>query len=297
MPARIVAVVPVFGAPDDLQETIASLSAQVDAIVVVDDGSHTVERLVFGNDVEVISLDENVGIAAALNSAIGRAKMRGAEFVITLDQDSRLADGHVRRLLALIEEARTRGHKIAAAVPGVVGGARVLRGPDGEPFDPIQSGQLIPVEVFDSLGEFNPELFIDAVDSEFTIRARLAGYRFLVDEHLEMEHALGEALPLSVFGRPLVLLGKPRHVLYHAPWRTYYMVRNSIWLSRRYGSQDRTWMRRRNRKMAEMVVGGSVLAPDRIAQFSAVFTGWRDGRRGVLGRISLRNRERFGRRV
>lgn len=297
MTARIVAVVPVFGAPDDLQETVASLIDQVDAVVLVDDGSHTAENLAFDGDVEVISLAENVGIASALNVAVDRARERGAEYIVTLDQDSRLAERHVRRLIALIEQASARGESVAAAVPGVVGGAPVLRGSDGEPFDPIQSGQVIPVAVFDALGGFNTELFIDAVDSEFTVRARLAGYRFLVDEQLEMAHALGEALPLQLFGRPLVLGGKQRHVLYHSPWRTYYMVRNSVWLSRRYGTEDRAWIRRRNRKMAEMVFGGSMLAPDRFTQLSAVRAGWRDGRRGVLGRISDAQGSRFRRRV
>ncbi|MFJ2550463.1 glycosyltransferase [Microbacterium sp. NPDC087591] len=297
MTARIVAVVPVFGAPDDLQETVASLVEQVDAVVLVDDGSHTAQHLTFEGDVEVISLAENGGIASALNVAVDRARERGAEYVVTLDQDSRLADGHVRRLLALIEQATAHGVRVAAGVPGVVGGAPVLRGSDGEPFDPIQSGQVIPLAVFDELGGFNTDLFIDAVDSEFRVRARLAGYRFVVDEHLEMAHALGEAVPLQLFGRPLILGGKQRHVLYHSPWRTYYMVRNSVWLSRRYGAEDRAWMRRRNRKLAEMVVGGSLLAPDRLTQLSAVRAGWRDGRRGVLGRISDAQRSRFGRRV
>jgi len=297
MTTKIVAVVPVFGAPDDLAETVAALGTQVDEVILVDDGSHTAATIVYGPRVEVISLESNSGIATALNVAIERAGERGASHVITLDQDSRLADGHVRRLLGLLDSADPDGAPIAAAVPGIVGGAAVLLGADGEPFDPIQSGQLIPIGVFDALGGFEAELFIDAVDSEFTIRARQAGYRFVVDETLEMAHALGEAVPLSFLGRPLVVFGKPRHVLYHSPWRTYYMVRNSVWLSRRYGRGDRAWMRRRNRKMTEMIIGGSLLAPDRITQIQAVRAGWRDGRRGILGPISDDLRRRFRRRV
>lgn len=297
MTTKIVAVVPVFGAPESLPATVAALESQVDAVVLVDDGSHTAAQLTFGPNVDVISLESNAGIATALNVAVNHARKSGATHVITLDQDSHLAEGHVQRLLALLQNAVAAGARVAAAVPGIVGGAPVLVGADGEPFDPIQSGQLLPIEVFDAVGGFNVELFIDSVDSEFTLRARQAGYRFLVDASLEMQHALGEAMPLSILGRPLVLLGKQRHVLYHSPWRTYYMVRNSVWLSRNYGRADRAWMRRRNRKMVELVVGGTLLAPDRLVQFSAVRAGWKDGKRGSLGPISDALRKRFRRRV
>lgn len=297
MPHRIVAVIPVFRAPEDLPNTIESILRQVDAVVVVDDGSKSVEGVSFPERTEVISADENCGIATALNVAIGRARELGATHILTLDQDSNLADGHVERLLRRLDAAASQGIDVAAAVPGTVGGAPVLRETGGGPFDPIQSGQLLPISTFDAIGEFNTELFIDAVDSEFTVRARDAGYQFVVDEDLSMEHALGEAVPLSVFGRPLILLGKQRHVLYHAPWRTYYMVRNSVWLSRRYGAAHRGWMRQRNRKMAEMVLWGSVLAPDRFAQLRAVRAGWRDGRRAALGRIPSDVLARLGRRT
>ncbi|MFJ6427365.1 glycosyltransferase [Microbacterium maritypicum] len=297
MPHRIVAVIPVFRAPENLPRTIESILRQVDSVVVVDDGSRSVETVTFPDRTEVISAEENRGIATALNTAIGRARELGATHILTLDQDSALADGHVERLLTRIEAAESQGVNVAAAVPGVVGGAPVLGDPSGGPFDPIQSGQLLPVGAFEAIGEFRADLFIDAVDSEFTVRAREAGFQFLVDEELTMEHALGEAVPLAVFGRPLVILGKQRHVLYHAPWRTYYMVRNSVWLSRQYGAGHRGWMRRRNRKMAEMVLWGSVLAPDRIAQLRAVRAGWRDGRRGTLGRIRPDVLRRLGRQA
>lgn len=191
MPHRIVAVIPVFRAPESLPSTIESILRQVDSVVVVDDGSRSVDTITFPERTEVISAGENRGIATALNTAISRARELGATHILTLDQDSALADGHVERLLSRIDAAEAQGVNVAAAVPGVVGGAPVLNDPTGGPFDPIQSGQLLPVGAFEAIGEFRTDLFIDAVDSEFTVRAREAGYQFLVDEGLAMEHALG----------------------------------------------------------------------------------------------------------
>src|SRR6478609_5255966 len=91
MPHRIVAVIPVFRAPENLPRTIESILRQVDSVVVVDDGSRSVETVTFPDRTEVISAEENRGIATALNTAIGRARELGATHILTLDQDSALA--------------------------------------------------------------------------------------------------------------------------------------------------------------------------------------------------------------
>lgn len=283
---RVVAVISVYGAPSALGERVDRLLSQVDDVVLVDDGSDTLrQQSLDAEHVHTIALERNSGIAAALNVAVARAKELGATHIVTLDQDSELEPGHVDRLIVLLDTAAGRGEAVAGAVPGVVGGAPVLRLPDGEPFDPIQSGQVLPVHTFEALGDFDERLFIDAVDSDYTVRSRVAGMSFVMDDDLHMAHELGELVPITAFGRQLVVGGKPRNVLYHSPMRTYYMVRNSAWLKRTYGSRDPGWMRLRNRKLSEMVIGGSLLAPDRLRQLRAVLYGLRDARRGRLGRI------------
>jgi rhamnosyltransferase len=284
---RVVAVIPVYRAPDDLPDRVRRLATQVSHVVLVDDGSGSLPLA--GVDVEQIPLANNDGIAHALNIGIERARQLGATRVLTLDQDSAVPEGYVDELSRVIRSAEGRGVKVAAAVPAAAGGAKVLRTGDrmtAAPFDPIQSGQLLPVSTLDDVGPFAEDLFIDAVDSDFWLRADLRGYSFVVAESAEIEHGLGELRPVRVFGRHLVLGGRPRHVLYHSPFRTYYMVRNSALLHRRYGKSRRSWIRLRRRKMTEMVLGCIALSDDRGAQLRAVRAGFRDARRGALGKIS-----------
>ena len=283
---RVVAVISVFDAPAELPRRVAAVLEQVDAVVLVDDGSDTLRALnLAGERVHIRALPENSGIARVLNVAIAKARALGATHVVTLDQDSELEPGHVDRLLSALDLAALQGEHIAAAVPGVVGGAPILRLQSGEPSDPIQSGQVLPMATFDAVGGFNERLFIDAVDTDFTVRSRMAGMRFLAVDDVSMSHELGRTVPVTFFGKNLVIAGKPRSVYYHSPVRTYYMARNSAWLHRTYGARDRGWMRARNRKLAEMIVGGSLLAPDRWVQLRAVVFGLRDARNGRLGRV------------
>lgn len=285
--STVVAVIPVFRAPEDLPGRVLALTEQVRTVVLVDDGTDSLDGFAEHPSIEKVPLSENRGIAHALNVGIERARSIGATHILTLDQDSTAPPGFVERMLGVIASAEADGVSVAAAVPEIVGDQRVMRLDDARfAFDPIQAGQLVPIDVFDEIGGFAEDFFIDAVDSDFTVRAEDQGRRFVVADDERIGHGLGELVPLMLFGRHVRLAGKPRHVLYHAPFRTYYMVRNSVVLAGTRGRSRRRWMRRRNRKMAEMVLGCIALSPDRGAQFRATWLGVRDGRRRRLGKIT-----------
>ncbi len=283
--ARIVAVVPVFRPPADLLERVRALRAQVDAVVLVDDGSATLPFAdVDDAGIAQVVLPENLGIAAALNAGMAVALGDGATHVLTLDQDSTVPAGYVGRMVAA---AGAGGPSPTVAVPASAGGAAVLRDSDGKasPFDPIQSGQLLTAEVWHRVGPFDESLFIDAVDSDFWFRALEAGVAFVVVNDAHIEHGLGELRPIRILGRQLVLGGRARHVLYHSPFRTYYMVRNSHVMHRRYMRNHRARILKRDWKMFEMVFGCLLLSDDRALQWTAIRAGFRDARRGGLGKI------------
>lgn len=298
MPDRfVVAAVSAYFPSPSFVSTIDQLSDQVDAVVVVDDGSHTVQGMSFPSaDVHVIALPANAGIATALNIAVGRARELGASHIVTLDQDSVLEPAHVTRLVDALEEAIGRGEGVVSAAPGFVGDGPVLRAADGSGFDPVQSGQVYRAETFGQLGAFREDLVIDAVDSEYTARARSQGLRVLVRDDVRMRHGLGQLEPVRLWGRVVRIGSRRFHFHYHSPLRTYYMVRNSVWLTRQLGRSQRDWSRRRNRKLAEMVLPCLVFPFDRFAQCQAAWSGWRDGRRARLGLISPPLRARIMRR-
>lgn len=282
----VAAVIPAYRAPDSLVERVRALTAQVDLVIVVDDGSDSLELLSLPNEkVRTIALPENRGIGHALNRGVEAARLAGATHVLTLDQDSAPPGDYVPEAARVLEASQAVGLRVAAVVPEFIATQRVLVR-DGFAFDPIQAGQLMPMSVIDEVGPFREGLFIDAVDSEFTVRAEELGYHFAIAPGARISHELGDLVPLTLFGRHVVIAGKPRHVLYHSPFRTYYMVRNSIVLVREHGRRRPSWMWMRTRKMAEMVLGCVVLSPDRGAQWRAAIAGVRDGLAGVEGKIT-----------
>lgn len=282
-----IAVVSAYHPPADLGARLEALLSQVERVVVVDDGSSSARDLAFSNDrIELIELPANRGIAGALNIGIRRAEQLGATQVLVLDQDSVVPEGYVATCHADLRDAQDRGLRVAAVVPATVEGHVISTiGVGDRPLDPIQSGQLLALSAVASIGPFDERLVIDAVDSEYTLRARRAGYELLTVPGADLGHSLGELSPLIVFGRHRSILGRPRYWRYHAPFRTYYMVRNGLALWRMHRRGNVVWLVRRTAYLVMDVTCTSIASPDRGAQFTAIRHALRDTLRRRLGRI------------
>ncbi|WP_460799743.1 glycosyltransferase [Microbacterium sp. GXF0217] len=239
---RTVAVFSTFGPADGAVQAVASVLAQVDEVIVVDDGSGTradaaLERI-SELGARVQRLDRNAGIAAALNRAISLARDSGATHVLTMDQDSHAPAGLVTGLLAAADAAEADGARLGVIVPEYFAGVRQARGESHHGYAPaaevIQSGMLIPIAVLDDVGALREDFFIDLVDIEFELRLVRAGLAVLAAEGVRLGHALGAAYERTLFGVPVRVPGIPPVLTLSTPFRYYYRVRNRLVLDCEY---------------------------------------------------------------
>lgn len=225
---------------------INALKPQVAQIVVVDNGSQSsvlewISTLVQANGLELITLGENRGIAAAQNVGIEHVRSLGAAYVILFDHDSIPESDMVAILLGALQSKERAGFKIAAVGPRYfdvrqnnappfieVKGCRVIRHAceESRQIMPVSyliaSGSLIPMATLDAVGSMREDLFIDYVDIEWGLRAAHHGYQSFGVCHALMAHDLGDP--------PIVFLGKGRPL--HSPLRHYYLFRNAVLLYR-----------------------------------------------------------------
>ncbi|MBS1906032.1 MAG: glycosyltransferase [Actinobacteria bacterium] len=291
--AVIWGVMSCFRPGDDVVRTAGAAFAQLSGLVVVDDGSgpdaagplSALHEL----GAHVLRQDVNAGIGAALNRGVAEAFARGAEFVVTLDQDSSLPEDAVRRLhethaqasVALspgavvpeyFADVRQAREEIA---PGVHGTANV-----------IQSGMLIPREVWESLGGFREDFFIDLVDTEYEFRLTRAGRPIIAAPGLKMGHRLGTALERRLFGRRFGIPGLlPDEVTVSTPFRYYYRRRNRIVLNREYAGTFRARILRDTILDHLHFVNVLQLAKPRRSLRRLLREGRRAGRSGRMGRM------------
>ncbi len=239
------AVVVTFNAdPTLLEELLQKIAAQVERTVVVDNGSEispsvTIKRIDSKSAIDLIELEENYGLGVAQNTGIRKAAEHGAQFVIIFDQDSDPSEDMVEKLLAAHGQKTDEGYQVAAVGPRFVDernadlsafvklrGLRLRKMPCREAHGIIEvdhlisSGSLISVSTIEQVGMMREDLFIDYVDIEWCLRAKLYGYVCFGVCNAQMKHSLGE--------RPMAHHGSTH--TNHSPMRQYYIFRNRVFL-------------------------------------------------------------------
>lgn len=220
--------------------------AQVEGLVVIDNGSTDDEIMALRSSQQklgfhLIQNKENLGIAEALNQGVRWAKSAGYSWVLLLDQDSHLTDHFVGSMLATWEIHPQR-ERIASIHPSYVDpdtGMRqkTRRARDGGPVVSLTSGALIPVWVFDKVGLFSSNYFIDYVDHEYCFRIRAAGYLIADSTTAVLLHSAGHPQGSSIWGFEF----RPTH---HNAIRRYYISRNRVAVYRTYFAVFPSWIAR-----------------------------------------------------
>lgn len=221
------------------QPEIKELSRMVEQLLssgvvpVVVNNSDYLMPITLGCD--VIELRGNKGIATAQNEGIRFAKERGADIIIFFDQDSIISEPLVQALVSPIICGET---KMTAPIfydqkkgffykiVRISKFGRIERfGHDQllnkfETNSVISSGHTVLSSVFDIVGLFEDNFFIDYVDTEWCLRASSFGFKTLICSQAVMQHSIGDnVIDLKLLRVPV-----------HSPYRRYYRIRNSFML-------------------------------------------------------------------
>jgi rhamnosyltransferase len=219
-----------------------ALSSQVECVWVIDNGSKEqfiLSDITDNQNIHLVLLHINVGIAKAQNLGVKYAKEQGADYFIFFDQDSVIQHDLVFKLKEDFIKI-SKKEKIAALGPiffdtrfnfmypqiilnkyGVR--KRIVPTYNSGPLEVsfiISSGTLTSRVIFDDVGDMNEKFFIDYVDTEWCLRAKAKGYKIFSDTRVQMEHSIGDGNIKFLFWKLPV----------HSPIRRYYRMRNMYYL-------------------------------------------------------------------
>jgi rhamnosyltransferase len=231
------AVVITFHPDTDVLENLSKLRGQVQGLVVVDNGSPAaaISLLRIASSqlgFQLVENGENLGIATALNIGVHWAESHSYQWVIFFDQDSAVTDGFMDTMLHAFENS-PRGDRLAILVPHYVdkrsgSDLPAISVRTGGLETAMTSGTLMRVSSFQQHGKFEEDLFIDAVDYEFSLRLRSNGYFIEECNQAVLLHAPGAPKVHKLWGMYLFQTAN------YSPVRRYYQERNKVWVARRY---------------------------------------------------------------
>lgn len=244
---KTLAVVVFYNPEGDYFNRCLLIASQVDTLIVYDNSID--EHIISKNKNNILRIDNaiyhsegvNKGIGKALNYAVFKAKENGYDLLLTFDQDTEIPNSYVKSLtLSYLSEKN-----IGAIGPiykdinvnrecrfPVSSGPFVVRKTlSGESkiqdvLSIITSGTLYPVKIFDEIGFFDEDFFIDYIDNEFCLRLQKNGYRVCVEPKICINHALGN----RTIKKSIVKFSPTNYPFY----RKYYITRNRLFVYKMY---------------------------------------------------------------
>jgi len=295
----VCAVVVIFHPNEGFLDNLESVVGQVDCVLVVDNGSHgsatklLCEAIASGR-VHLIQNEKNRGVASALNQGFSWAIDRGYGYILTMDQDSTPEAGMVEMLLDVYQRCPS-SDRIAIVAPriedpSIPGRTRFLRPRGRFLFERspcagewlegvstvITSGALHSLAVYQEIGGFREDFFIDYVDTDYCLRARMHGYEIVVACHARMYHRWGNR-------KRKVFLGVSSYPTFHSPERWYYIYRNRLPMIRMYARQFPHWLAYEIIMSSYWLLRMILMEDRRREKIAAALKGLRDGLAGNLG--------------
>lgn len=281
--ALIFGVMSTFRPDQDVVERALVHARLVDHLIVVDDGSPDSAILdsFTSDNIQVVRLNQNSGIAKALNTGLKIALGANADFILTLDQDSVLDKNYLSRVMDTFERA-ARATRLGVVLTDCVNhqpSIPPLYSPEGFGLveEGIQSGLVVSAACLKDIGLLDERLFIDCVDIEFCLRARDRNWRVAVAPGSNITHSLGHMTPFRPFGRQKFRNGMAVEYQYHPPFRRYYIVRNNVDLCIRNVVKRPRWvlsvLRRELTPQIKVLISGPHVSQQWLASTVGLFHG------------------------
>jgi rhamnosyltransferase len=227
---KIAGVVILYNPEVTVTENINSYLNQIDHLYIVNNSEQLLNQIITDfivlDKIRFIDNKENMGVAYALNQAANQAIKDGFEFLLTMDQDSRIVGNYFEPMLNELEKDRS----IGVISPFIVHSKNPKPTISSDCIDitvAMTSGCILRLSLFKKIGGFSEKLFVDYVDHEYCLRMLSDGYKVKQLNSVSLIHNLGDIKINRFFFKKVF----PTN---HSPLRLYYRTRNRLFVYKKY---------------------------------------------------------------
>lgn len=278
------AVVITYFPDDDISSRLHRIQRQLPSIIIVDNASSKhclsiLKKFSVSPKIKLLENSENAGIAKALNQAASLAIESGFSWILTLDQDTIIHEHMFDELTAIYKSGGYSSPLIGSNYWDTLRSKQFIEcTPQSgltfiEQRTLITSGTLMRLDLFESIGSFREDYFIDSVDHEYCLRARANNFSVVISCKNLMSHSIGmTGSRTSRF-----------QVFEHPPARKYYIARNTLVTLKDYFTREPIWAIRQLLRLAVEFTSIILFEQDKKNKAYAFMRGIRDGLKNKMG--------------
>lgn len=282
--AKIAGVVILYNPGKEVIKNILSYSGHIAKLYMVDNSQRPstihLEQSLHGINYEIIHDSANRGIAYRLNQVANLAINNDYDLLLTMDQDSFFEESDILHYMKCSDAINWN----FLAMAGVVfdGQKDNLSGCELTLVtDLITSGSILNLHLFNSIGGFDENLFIDEVDHDYCYTAIEKGYNIGRFENIKLTHTLGEQSQQRSF-KNFQLSSRALH----SPIRLYYMTRNYLYVKQKHPGLFINEMKNKRKSLLVRIKNNLLYGNDRLKILKYILKGVLDFKNHKMGALS-----------
>ncbi len=220
----------------------------------------------------------NEGIAKRLNQACALAINDGFDYLLTMDQDSFFDENDITKYLECIKSVNRQNvsmsginyHQKKVAPECAFTDVNFL----------ITSGSIINLAAFKEIGNFDENLFIDFVDTEYCFRSIRKGFKIIEFPNIYMHHNLG-----TVHKKYSLKTFTKTSRSFHSSTRLYYMYRNFLYLQSEYKNDFKNELAILKKDLLNRIKNKLLYTPNRISTIKLLLKAKSDFKKNRMGKL------------
>lgn len=272
---HVAGVVILYNPPDDVYDNLLTYYPDLECLYVIDNSekvnSKLVKRINKLSKIKYICHYGNKGIAYSLNEVLKLCNGK-YQWLLTMDQDSSFKTNLFSDYLNCLDRLPANIYGLTSLITE---SADISQDRSMKLIKKcITSGTFINIAIALKVGGFDEKLFIDEVDFEFCYRGNIYGYKLLQYQRNIMNHIIGNPVEGSFLGKKFLSMN-------HNYIRDYYIIRNRLYVSRKYPQlKHEYWI-----SCIKDAIKIFLVENDKKRKFKFMLKGYLDYRRGKMGRL------------
>ena len=275
---KIASVVVLYNPSQENINNISLYKKEVDRIYIVDNTDDNIKRINNTQKLKYIKLGENKGIACALNIGAKKAIEDGYEWLLTMDQDSKMTEDIIVKMKDFLISTKEENIGLISPYQDIDSKEDNISEDIEDMIEVMTSGNIINLDAYKKIGGFKDWLFIDCVDTDYCMNLHKHGYKVLRLNRIVMKHELGNLVVHKLFNKEYPCYN-------HNPIRRYYIVRNNLYINSLYKNLYPEYCKRLLRIQKGQVKRIIVFEKNKFQKLRMMYKGYRDYKKGIKGKL------------